>query len=81
MMVRMQITLDAELQKRARERSAQLGISLAEFVRRLVRRDLGEPPTAIDVSLICKLGASGGSDVARHKDEMLGAAVAEARTR
>jgi hypothetical protein len=78
MMVRMQVTLDSELQKRAKERAAQLGISLAELVRRLVQRDLGETPASVDVSLVCKLGRSDGSDIARRKDEMLGEATARA---
>jgi hypothetical protein len=46
MMERTQIMLDAELQKRARKRASQLGISLAEYVRRLLARDLGARQTA-----------------------------------
>jgi len=38
---RNQITLDPELQRRARKRASDLGISLAEYFRRLVARDLG----------------------------------------
>jgi hypothetical protein len=43
MMTRTQITLEPELQKTARRRAAQLGVSLAEYVRRLIARDLAEP--------------------------------------
>jgi len=49
MMARTQITLDPELHRRARERAAELGISLAEYIRRLVARDL-EPTPKADVS-------------------------------
>ena len=76
MMARSQISLDQEMQRRARERAGQLGISLAEYVRRLVARDLGEPVQAVDPSIVFNLGNSGGSDVARDKDTLLGRAVA-----
>jgi hypothetical protein len=75
MMVRSQISLPAEDQRRARERANDLGISLAEYVRRLVRADLGERPRPDDVTAVFDLGDSGGSDVARHKDTYLGDAV------
>ena len=77
MMSRTQITLSRELQRRARERAAQLGISLAEYVRRLVARDLGEPEQEVDPSLVFNLGDSGGSDIARDKDALVGRAIAE----
>lgn len=75
MMVRSQITLDRELQRRARERASQLGISLAGYVRRLVARDLGESPRKVDPSSIFALGNSGGTDIARQKDQLIGEAV------
>jgi hypothetical protein len=74
-MVRSQITLDGELQRRARERATQLGISLAEYVRRLVARDLGESRRKADPSLVIALGRSTGSNIARDKDRMIGEAV------
>jgi len=76
MMVRTQIALDSEDHRRAKRRAAEQDVSLAEYLRRLVRRDLrsGEP-AATDVSEIFGLGDSGGSDVAAHKDEYLGDAV------
>jgi hypothetical protein len=76
MMVRSQITLDRELQRRARERASQLGISLAEYVRRLVVRDLGESRRRADPSLVIALGRSTGSNIARDKDQLIGEAVA-----
>jgi hypothetical protein len=82
MMVRTQITLDPQIHKRARQRAAELGISLAEYMRRLVTKDLGETPRVTDPSVIFNLGSSSGSDVAREKDRMVGEAVdAEHRQR
>jgi hypothetical protein len=76
MMVRTQIALDSEDHRRAKRRAAEQDVSLAEYLRRLVRRDLrGGEPAAADVSEIFGLGDSGGSDVAARKDEYLGDAV------
>jgi hypothetical protein len=74
---RTQITLDREMQRRVRKRASELGISLAEYVRRLVARDLGQPERRADPSVIFGLGDSGGTDIARDKDALIGAAVAE----
>jgi hypothetical protein len=52
-----------------------LGLSLAEYVRRLMAADLGEQRPAGRVADIFDLGDSGGSDVAREKDCYLAAAV------
>ncbi len=81
MMARTQITLDPELQRRARKRAGELGVSFAEYLRRLVARDLGGPRRAAEASVIFDLGHSGNSDVARNKDQMVGEAVAAGRRR
>lgn len=81
MMSRTQITLDPETQRKARHRAAQMGVSLAEYVRRLVARDLDEPRRAVDVHAVFDLGRSAGADVARNKDAMLGEAAAASRSR
>jgi hypothetical protein len=81
MMVRSQITLDAELQKRARKRAAQLGVSLAEYIRRLLVRDLGARRGVVNAASVFDLGDSGGSNVANEKDAMIGAAVARRKRR
>jgi hypothetical protein len=73
---RTQITLDPELHRRARQRAAEGGVSLAEYVRRLVARDLDRPLPIGDRSVVFDLGDSGRSDVARHKDEYVSRAVA-----
>ena len=81
MMARTQITLNPETHRRARRRAADLGISLAEYVRRLVARDLGEPRAAPNPAMIFDLGDSGGSDIARHKDALIAEAFSARRRR
>lgn len=71
MMARTQITLEGELQRRARRRANDLGVSFAEYVRRLVSRDLEVPQKRVDPSAVFDLGRSDGPDVAKHKDEMI----------
>ena len=76
MSTRTQITMDPELQRRAHAKAAELGMSFAEYVRRLVAQDLGEPKRKADISLLFDLGASRQpTDVARDKRQMLGEAV------
>jgi hypothetical protein len=78
MNARTQITMDPEMQRRAHAKAAELGISLAEYVRRLVATDLGEPKPKADISMVFDLGASDEpTDIARDKDKMLGRAVWE----
>jgi predicted DNA-binding protein len=77
MMARMQISLPPEEHRRVRERAAELGVSAAEYVRRLVARDLGAAPAG-DITAIFDLGRSGGSDVARHKDRYVAEAIEQA---
>jgi hypothetical protein len=72
MNARTQITMDPELQRRAHAKAAELGISFAEYVRRLVAHDLGEPKRKADVSLLFDLGESREpTDIARDKDKMI----------
>jgi hypothetical protein len=83
MMSRTQVSLDREMLRRARSRAGELGISLAEYIRRLLARDLGEPGPGIDPSSIFNLGRSGGggADVAVGKEAMLREAAAVERRR
>ncbi len=81
MMSRTQITLDREMQRRARQRAGDLGVSLAEYVRRLVARDLGEALSQPNPAAIFDLGRSGGSDIARYKSAMIAEAFAAAPKR
>lgn len=76
-MTRTQLSFDRETLQRARNRARQLGISLAEYVRRLVAEDLGERSPTTDPSAVFDLGSSNGSDVAKDKDAMLGGAFSQ----
>jgi hypothetical protein len=79
MMSRTQITLENEMQRRARRRASDLGVSLAEYFRRLVERDLARPEAGTDVQRIFDLGNSGGSDITRDKDAMIAEALDSSR--
>jgi hypothetical protein len=79
MMAKTQITLGTEMQRRARQRANDLGVSLAEYFRRLVARDLARPETATDVDRIFDLGSSGGSDIASQKDSVIAEAFHSTR--
>ncbi|MGH9400319.1 MAG: hypothetical protein ACRD00_08110 [Thermoanaerobaculia bacterium] len=81
MMAKTQVSLEPELQRQARQRAAQLGVSFAKYVRTLVARDLGRRRRRSDPSVVFNLGASGESDVGRLKDAMLGEAIAAERAR
>jgi hypothetical protein len=76
MMSRTQITLEPEIQRRARQRARDMGVSLAEYLRRLVARDLGGQQPAVNPKAVFDLGSSGDSDVASNKDAMLAEAFA-----
>jgi hypothetical protein len=68
---RTQITLDPELQWRALRRASDLGISFAEYVRRLVEQDISEPKAVVGIEALFDLGSSGGSNIAKNKDAMI----------
>jgi hypothetical protein len=76
MNARTQIKLDPEMQRQAQAKAAELGISFAEYIRRLVSQDLGEPKPKAHISVIFDLGASGEpTNVTRDKDRMIGEAL------
>ena len=82
MMARTQISLDAETHRQARRRAADMGISLAEYLRRVVAADLvqdGRP--SADVRKVFDLGTSSSADVASLKDAYLDEAVLVRRRR
>ena len=70
-MKRTQISFDPEVHRNARRRAADLGISLAEYLRGLVARDPGQVVATADPSTVFNLGASGNSDIASDKDAMI----------
>ena len=76
-MTRTQLSFEREMLRQARSRAGALGISLAEYVRRLVAEDLGNRSPNADPSTVFNLGASGVSDIASDKAAMLGEAFAK----
>jgi hypothetical protein len=84
MTVRQQISMPPQLKRRAKARAAQQGISLSEYLRRLIAQDLGppEPRRKPDISILFDLCDSGEpTNIARDKDKMLGEAVWEEHLR
>ncbi|MGI8425843.1 MAG: hypothetical protein ACR2FO_03020 [Actinomycetota bacterium] len=76
MLTRTQVSLDSEQHRKAKSKAAELGLSLAEYVRRLVDRDLERPSrTVSDIAALFDLGDSGGSDVSAYKQDYLSEAV------
>lgn len=73
--MRTQIALEPEQHAQVKQKAAALGITMAEYIRRLVDRDLGPGSTSADVSAIIGIGRSGGSDIA---SEGVTVAVSEA---
>ena len=70
------------MQRRAQAKAAELGISFAEYVRRVVADDLGEAKPKADISVFFDLGASREpTNIARDKDKMIGEAVWEEYSR
>lgn len=76
MMTRTQIALDSELLHRAKARAAELGLSFAGYMRRLLAHDLAESPRQADISTICGLGNSGRSDISANKGRYIAEAIA-----
>ncbi len=72
--MRTQIALTAEQHARAKQKAASLGITLAEYIRRLVDEDLAGVAPAASPHAIVGIGGSGGSDIAAEGKR----AVAEA---
>jgi hypothetical protein len=71
-----QITLDPELRRRALTRAAELGISLTEYIERLLAHDLNATRRKADISLLFNLVDEGlPTNIARDKDKMIGEAV------
>jgi hypothetical protein len=68
--------MDPEMQRRAQAKAAELGISFAEYVRRVVASDLGEPKPKPDISILFDLVKDGPrTNIARDKDKFLAEAV------
>ena len=65
----------------AKQKAAELGISLAEYVRRLVDQDLAMANAEADPASIIGIFASGGSDIASQRSDAIRAAVTERAAR
>ncbi len=74
MMRRTQIMLTPEEHRQATRKAAEADISLAEYIRRLVRQDVEGPPRR-DISAIFGLGDSGRSDISSNIHEHVGEAI------
>jgi hypothetical protein len=77
MTARSQIALDPEMHRRARAKAAEQGISLAEYMRRLLAHDLEQArPHRRDISVVFDLvDEDPETNIARDKDQMIGQAV------
>jgi len=69
------------MQRRARRRANDQGLSFAEYMRRLVARDLGSAGARTNPAAVFDLGRSGGSDIANGKDIMIAEAFSSIRTK
>ena len=77
-----QIDLESEQHALVKRKAADLGISVAEYIRRLVERDLAQAGPGADISAIFSIGDSGGSDIAvDRKGATAEAIAAQAATR
>jgi hypothetical protein len=73
---RTQVSLDPETQQRAQAKAAEQKVSFAEYVRRLVIKDLGEAERKFDVATVFDLADEGQeTDIAGHKGEMIAEAI------
>ena len=71
-----QIALEAEQHALVKRKAAELGISMAEYIRRLVERDLQQAAPGVDISDIFGIGDSGGSDIAVDREGATAEAIA-----
>jgi hypothetical protein len=78
-MARTQITLKPEVEKRAKKRAKELGLSLSAYLGSLLIRELESTPEA-NVSAVFDLGSSGEpSNIAKDKRRMLVEAFSASR--
>ena len=74
--MRTQIALEPEQHALVKRKAADLGVSMAEYIRRLVERDLQQAGPRADISDIFGLGDSGGSDIAVDRKRASAEAIA-----
>lgn len=77
----MRVTLSEADHAQVAEKAAAMGISVAEYIRRLVRRDLEDRAvrSAPSVSELFGIGDSGANDVAAQERRYVGDAIADGK--
>ena len=73
--MRTMIVLPDHHHAEAKRKAARQGVSLSEYIRRLVARDLGKDAPASDPSVIFGLFDSAGSRIADGKQAMISEAI------
>lgn len=73
--VRTVITIPDQMHARAKQRAAELGISFAEFVRRLFEKELEATAHQGDIETICAMVSGTPFDMAQDGHEITSAAV------
>ena len=69
------ITMPDHLHAQAKQRAAELGISLAEFTRRLLERELGSSAPQGDIDSICGIVTGTPFDMALDREQIVGEAA------
>jgi hypothetical protein len=80
MAMRKQIALDPEQHASVKQKAASMGITMAEYIRRLVDNDLAGVELDAPLATIIGIGRSGGSDIAREGKRSVAKAVADRMT-
>ena len=75
--MRTQIALSPVQHAQAKRKAAELGISMAEYIRRLVAHDLAAASAEADPVSIIGMFSSGDSDIANQRSDAIRAAVTE----
>ena len=78
--VRTVITLPDHLHARAKQRAEELGISFAEFARRLFAKELDTPMPRGDIDPICGMVAGAPFDMTRDGREIIEQATGALRS-
>jgi hypothetical protein len=71
-----QVMLDPSDRRRARRRAAETGLTLAEYIRRLVRQDLESWVPEADEVAVVRIAESEASDQSTGQEHSIGEAVA-----
>lgn len=64
------ITIPDQIHAKAKQRAAELGISFAEFARRLFEKELEAPTPQGDIEAICGMVSGSPFDMARDGNEI-----------